>query len=197
MQLLRPRMGYGSDVGQRHTPWIVWGIVALAVGAIGAASSIAVMQSSMTFGLALAMLSYGLIGGGVSASGTSLLVLLAKRVDAPRRAAASTVVWMMMIAGFGHHGGSLRGASRPLLAPRGSLPVASGVGAVAVVVTLVAIRGVEGRRVRAASQRRRLRKSPPTTMRSAPPSARCGASEAPATSRSSCSSRCSPIARRT
>lgn len=146
MQLLRPRMGYGSDVGQRHTPWIVWGIVALAVGAIGAASSIAVMQSSMTFGLALAMLSYALIGGGVSASGTSLLVLLAKRVDAPRRAAASTVVWMMMIAGFAITAG-VCGALLDPYSPSRLIAVASGVGVIAVVVTLVAIRGVEGRRV--------------------------------------------------
>ncbi|HJL47895.1 MAG TPA: PucC family protein, partial [Polyangiaceae bacterium LLY-WYZ-15_(1-7)] len=29
MQLFRPRMGFGSDVGQRRTPWIVGGMVAL------------------------------------------------------------------------------------------------------------------------------------------------------------------------
>src|SRR5687767_235644 len=37
MQLLRPRMGYGSDVGQRRTPWIVGGMTALAAGGFGAA----------------------------------------------------------------------------------------------------------------------------------------------------------------
>ena len=41
-----------------------------------------------------------LIGVGVGAAGTSLLVLLAKRTDDDRRAAAATIVWVMMIAGF-------------------------------------------------------------------------------------------------
>ena len=51
-------------------------------------------------GIALAVVAFVLIGLGVGAAGTSLLVLLAKRVDAPRRAAAATIVWLMMIAGF-------------------------------------------------------------------------------------------------
>ena len=46
------------------------------------------------------MLAFVLIGVGVGAAGTSLLVLLAKRVDRRRRAAAATIVWVMMIAGF-------------------------------------------------------------------------------------------------
>ena len=41
-----------------------------------------------------------LIGIGVGAAGTSLLVLLAKRVAPERRAAAATIVWVMMIVGF-------------------------------------------------------------------------------------------------
>jgi BCD family chlorophyll transporter-like MFS transporter len=41
-----------------------------------------------------------MIGVGVSACGTSLLVLLAKRVDDDRRAPAATLVWVMMIVGF-------------------------------------------------------------------------------------------------
>jgi len=89
MQLLRPRMGYGSDVDQRRTPWIVFGMVALAAGGLGAAVAVTVMQTYLVFGLALAIVSYVLIGGGVSACGTSLLVLMAKRVAAPRRAAAA------------------------------------------------------------------------------------------------------------
>ena len=51
-------------------------------------------------GIAFAVVAFVLIGLGVGASGTSLLVLLAKRVDAQRRAAAATIVWLMMIAGF-------------------------------------------------------------------------------------------------
>ena len=41
-----------------------------------------------------------MIGVGVGACGTTLLVLLAKRVEARQRAAAATVVWVMMIFGF-------------------------------------------------------------------------------------------------
>ena len=48
----------------------------------------------------MAVLAFALIGVGVSASGTSLLVLLAKRVEASRRASAATLVWLMMIVGF-------------------------------------------------------------------------------------------------
>ena len=36
VQVLRPRLGYGSDVGGRRTPWIVGGMAALAVGGTGA-----------------------------------------------------------------------------------------------------------------------------------------------------------------
>ena len=38
VQTLRPAWGYGSDVGGRRTPWIIGGMAALALGAIGAAS---------------------------------------------------------------------------------------------------------------------------------------------------------------
>jgi len=69
LQVLRPRLGHGSDIGGRRTPWILGGMAALALG-------------------------------GVGACGTTLLVLLAKRVDGHRRAAAATIVWVMMIAGF-------------------------------------------------------------------------------------------------
>jgi len=100
MQMLRPRMGYGSDLGQRRTPWIIGGMGTLAVGGVSAAMATALMATNLTAGVALAVISFILIGGGVSASGTSLLVLLAKRVAPERRAAAATLVWMMMIAGF-------------------------------------------------------------------------------------------------
>ena len=32
VQMLRPRLGYGSDVGGRRTPWIVGGMAVLALG---------------------------------------------------------------------------------------------------------------------------------------------------------------------
>ena len=37
VQVVRPRMGHGSDLGQRRTPWIVGGMGVLATGGLLAA----------------------------------------------------------------------------------------------------------------------------------------------------------------
>jgi BCD family chlorophyll transporter-like MFS transporter len=100
VQLTRPRMGYGSDVGRRRTPWIVGGMAVLALGGFGAALGTAWATHSPAAGLTLATLSFVLVGLGVSAAGTSLLALLARLVDAPRRGSAAATVWVMMIVGF-------------------------------------------------------------------------------------------------
>ncbi len=100
VQITRPRMGHGSDVGGRRTPWIMGGMAVLATGGITASLATAWMATNRPAGMALAVAGFVLIGLGVSASGTSLLVLLAKRVPAGRRAGAATMVWMMMIFGF-------------------------------------------------------------------------------------------------
>lgn len=100
VQMARPRLGHGSDVGSRRTPWIIGGMAVLATGGIGAALATVWMARSPLAGTVLAVFAFALIGLGVSACGTSLLVLLAKRVDAPRRASAATLVWLMMIMGF-------------------------------------------------------------------------------------------------
>ncbi|HEV2543087.1 MAG TPA: BCD family MFS transporter [Methylobacterium sp.] len=99
-QVLRPRWGYGSDVGGRRTPWIVGGMAALCLGGFGAAAATALAETHVAAGLALAVLSFLLVGMGAGAAGTSLLVLLATGVEAGRRGAAATIVWVMMIAGF-------------------------------------------------------------------------------------------------
>ena len=88
VQLTRPRMGYGSDQGQRRTPWIIGGMAVLALGGFGGAVATAWMGTDHASGVVLATVSFALVGLGVSAAGTSLLVLLAKRVAAPQRAAA-------------------------------------------------------------------------------------------------------------
>ncbi|MEM7027458.1 MAG: BCD family MFS transporter [Pseudomonadota bacterium] len=100
IQMLRPRFGYGSDVGGNTTVWIIGGMGVLALGGILAACATALMASQLGAGIALAVLAFLLVGIGVGASGTSLLILLAKRVDKHRRAAAATIVWLMMISGF-------------------------------------------------------------------------------------------------
>lgn len=100
VQLLRPRLGYGSDQRGRATPWIVAGMALLALGGLLAAVATAWMGTSVAGGTLLAVAAFVLIGLGSGGAGTSLLVLLAKRVAPERRAAAASIVWAMMIAGF-------------------------------------------------------------------------------------------------
>jgi len=100
IQVIRPRMGHASDSGAKKTPWIIGGICVLALGGFGAALSTALMASYLILGIACAAFAFFLIGIGVSISGTSLLALLAKGVNDERRAAAATIVWLMMIFGF-------------------------------------------------------------------------------------------------
>ena len=100
IQVIRPRMGHASDSGAKKTPWIIGGICVLALGGFGAALSTALMASYLMLGIICAAFAFFLIGIGVSISGTSLLALLAKGVNDERRAAAATIVWLMMIFGF-------------------------------------------------------------------------------------------------
>ena len=100
VQILRPRFGFGSDVGDRRTPWIVGGIAALGFGATMATVAMSLMPQSRITGIALAIVAFAIIGAGVGSAGTSLLVLLAKRVVEKRRPIAATMVWLMLIVGF-------------------------------------------------------------------------------------------------
>ena len=100
VQMSRPRWGHGSDSGARRTPWIAGGMAVLAGGGWLAALATVWMGSAPAAGALLAVLAFVLIGLGVGAAGTSLLVLLARRVAAPQRAGAATTVWLMMIVGF-------------------------------------------------------------------------------------------------
>ena len=143
VQISRPRMGFGSDVGGRRTPWIIGGLAVLALGAVGAAAATAWMGSSRPAGIALALLCFVAIGFGVSASGTNLLVLLAKRVAPQRRAPAATIVWMMMILGFAVTAGVAGKLLEPYSHARLVGVMAALCGA-AFVLALGALRGVEG-----------------------------------------------------
>ena len=143
VQVSRPRMGHGSDLGRRRTPWIIGGMVTLAAGGWLAALATVWMGSSPAAGIALAVLAYTLIGLGVAASGTSLLVLLAKRVAPEKRAAAATTVWIMMIAGFVVTAG-VAGSLLDPFSPARLLWVAGGVALSAVLLTSLALIGLEG-----------------------------------------------------
>jgi len=143
LQILRPRLGYGSDRSGRRTPWIVGGMAVLALGGVLAAVATAWMDQALVPGLALAIASFTLIGLGAGAAGTSLLVLLAKRVDTRRRPTAATVVWLMMIAGFIVTTATAGQFLDPFSWAR-LVAVSSGVSLAALTITVVAVWGIEG-----------------------------------------------------
>ncbi len=153
VQLTRPRMGFGSDRGGLRTPWIAGGMVVLALGGFGAAVGTAWAATAPTAGLALAAASFVLVGLGVSATGTSVLALLATRVPAERRAGAATLVWVMMIVGLAGSAG-LSGRFLDPYSPERLVLVSGVVSSVALLLALVAVAGVEraSPRIAAASQ---------------------------------------------
>jgi BCD family chlorophyll transporter-like MFS transporter len=142
IQLIRPRMGFGSDQTRRASPWIRGGILVLASGGVLAAASTILLSSSVVLGIAFATIAFLMIGIGVSSSGTALLVLLAKRVEPKKKAAAATCVWLMMIFGFAFTA-SVSGKFLTPFSFERLLMVSSTVSVIAVVVTFLAIWGME------------------------------------------------------
>ena len=143
VQMIRPKFGHGSDVGGRRTPWIVGGMAVLAFSGSLAAFATAWMAANVTAGILLAVVAFVLIGAGVGASGTSLLALLAARVAPERRAAAATIVWLMMIFGMAMTAGIVGSLLDPFSASR-LLMVSCVVAIAAFLVTCLAVTGVEG-----------------------------------------------------
>lgn len=142
LQVMRPRLGYGSDVGGSRTPWIIGGMAVLALGATIAAVATALMATEPVLGVAIAVGGFALIGLGVGAAGTSLLVLLASCVDDRRRPAAATIVWIMMIAGFVITAGTAGHFLDPY-SPLRLVQVTGGVAAAAFGVAALAVTGIE------------------------------------------------------
>lgn len=143
VQMLRPRMGYGSDMMGRCTPWIIGGMSVLAAGGVLAATATTLMDTSFAVGSLLAVCAFFMIGLGVSASGTSVLVLLAKRVEDHRRAAAATIVWLMMIMGLAITAG-LAGHMLDPYSHERLLLIALAVSIAAVFITVIALTRLEG-----------------------------------------------------
>ncbi|MEE4276904.1 MAG: BCD family MFS transporter [Halieaceae bacterium] len=144
VQMSRPRFGHGSDVGGRTTGWIVGGMMLLALGGVGAAAGTNLIAGDRLAGFLLCTLSFIAIGLGASASGTSLLVTLAKHVAPHRKAAAASIVWIMMIAGFAVTAG-VAGHFLDPFSPARLLLVTGCVSAIAVVVTVLAVFRLEPR----------------------------------------------------
>jgi BCD family chlorophyll transporter-like MFS transporter len=163
LQVFRPAWGHGSDLGARRTPWIVGGMAILATGGVLASVATAWMVTQPLFGIVLAVIAFCLIGAGVGAAGTSLLVLLAKRVDDRRRAAAATMVWIMMIAGFIVTTG-VAGHMLDPYSPLRLVIVSGCVSVAAMVLTIAGVWGIERRSIVPAESFARA-KQPPSSFR--------------------------------
>ena len=142
IQISRPRFGHGSDTGRRRTPWIIAGMAVLAGGGVLAALATALMGASPWAGIALAVVAFLMIGAGIGASGTCLLVLLAASVPPANRAAAASITWIMMIAGFVLTAG-IAGAFLDPFSFERLIIITMIVAALSMTVTIVAMWGLE------------------------------------------------------
>lgn len=142
VQLSRPRFGHGSDNGHRRTPWIIGGIATLGLGGVLAAVATALMATAPLAGTVLAVVAFLIIGAGVGASGTCLLVLLAACVPRQRRAAAASIAWIMMIAGFAVTAGIVGSVLDPFSFTR-LIVISTCVAVIALCVTIAALWNLE------------------------------------------------------
>jgi BCD family chlorophyll transporter-like MFS transporter len=157
MQLSRPGWGHWSDLSRRRTPWIIGGMTVLALGGFLAALGVAIGASMPVSGLVLSVLAYALIGAGAGASGTSVLAFLAASTAPRRRAAAATIIWLMMIFGIAATAGIV-GALLDPYSPVRLLTIVACVAVGAVVLTALAVLGLEkGGTVPAVAVRQPLR----------------------------------------
>ncbi len=143
VQVLRPRLGHGSDAGGRRTPWIIGGMTTMAFGGFLAAVATALMGTNLVAGVALAIVAFTLVGLGAGGSGTALLVLMAQRAGPARRPAAATIAWVLMFAGFVVTAAT-SGRFLDPFTPARLVEVTACVAVVALMLTMLAVWGVEG-----------------------------------------------------
>jgi BCD family chlorophyll transporter-like MFS transporter len=98
VQLTRPMWGHRSDRRGGRTPFILMGIALVGLGVFGAAWGIHLGAASPALALAVWIVAYAAIGLGIGAAGTSFLALLAE-ASGPRKGAAATLAWLLLIAG--------------------------------------------------------------------------------------------------
>jgi BCD family chlorophyll transporter-like MFS transporter len=142
VQVLRPRLGHGSDIGGWRTPWIIGGVACLSLGGITAACATVLMATHLLAGIILAAAAFAAVGIGAGAAGTTVLVIMAKQVAPHRRGAAATIVWVMMIFGIVVTAGATSHMLHPFSLPL-LVHVAIKVAAAAFLVTCLAVIGVE------------------------------------------------------
>ena len=155
IQITRPNWGFRSDAGGRRTPWIIAGLGALAAGGFTATLGTILFSISTTLGLIVSVAGYAFIGIGAGAAATTLLTFMAAVTAPNRRAAASTVIWLMMILGIAMTAGIVGHVLDPYSHER-LLAVVSVVVASALAVAIAAVWGIERQlaEVRAKPKRR-------------------------------------------
>jgi BCD family chlorophyll transporter-like MFS transporter len=148
VQMTRPNWGFLSDSGGNRTRFIILGMIVLGMGGFLAALGFVVMAGAYWAGLAISVLAYVMIGLGVGASGTSLLALLATSTHPRRRAAAATITWLMMIFGIAVTAVIVGNLLDPY-SPARLLQIVAGVSVGVVVLTTLAIWGIERNHIKA------------------------------------------------
>ncbi len=153
VQISRPLWGHRSDIGNSRTRWILGGLALLGVSGTAAAATTFLFEISFAAGLAAASVAYALIGVGVGASGTSLLALLATKTAPERRASAATITWMLMIAGIVATS-IVTGLNLEPYSHLRLVAVTAATGLVVLVLSAVAVAGIERRPTLADVQKR-------------------------------------------
>ncbi|MEM6729083.1 MAG: PucC family protein [Pseudomonadota bacterium] len=144
VQMTRPVWGHRSDVRGGRTPFIIGGMALTAASIVGAAWAIGVASASPVLALLAWILAYAALGLGIGAAGTSFLALLATATTGRGKGAAATLAWLFLIAGAIIASIGTGIALEPY-SPERLLLVVSCVGAVAMVLTILAVIGVEAR----------------------------------------------------
>jgi BCD family chlorophyll transporter-like MFS transporter len=144
VQLSRPVWGHRSDAKGGRTPFILLGIGLVALGVLTVAWGIRLAETSTTLAIATWIGAYIAIGIGIGAAGTSFLALLATAASDARKGAAATVAWLMLIAGA--IAGSIgTGIALEPYSPDRLVAVVAVVCAIAFLLTVLAVIGVERR----------------------------------------------------
>jgi BCD family chlorophyll transporter-like MFS transporter len=139
---LRPRLGHASDAFGTRTAWILGGLAVCALGGVGVAASLPIMQQHTALGIGLAAIASIVLGAGVSAAGTPLLALMSERSRPSQRAGAAAITWILMIVGI-IITAAISGALLDPFSFTRLIAIAGGIGAIGLVLAAVATRGVE------------------------------------------------------
>jgi len=143
VQILRPRMGFGSDRDGRRIRWIIGGMALTSASGLLAAVATAWMMTAPIAGLSLALVAFFLLGVGISASSTPFLAYLAERVEESRMAGAAALTWILMIVGI-IMTASIGGAFLDPFSPTRLVQVAAGITGGAFLLTVFAVVGRGG-----------------------------------------------------